>query len=393
MRVKIGDFLKPVRNSIMVQPDVEYKQVTIRMNNQGVCLRGIKKGIDIKTKKQFLVEPGQFILSKIDARNGAFGLVPEDLAGAIVTQDFPTYSINHQIIDKDYLVLMSSSGIFLDLMRQSSSGTTNRKRLKEEKFLNIEIELPDKSEQTVLTKKAKNVREIIDSLKRKFESQEKILNLVYHVFELQFFLGNQICIDSNNSNFRKVELPPKWEWKRFIDVAKLDSNLVDPRKYPTAIHIAPDNIEKKTGKLLSYKTVAEDGIQSPNHLFHAGHILYSKIRPALSKVIIADFEGLCSADMYPITSLINKEYLFFYMLSSLFLKQSVAHDTRVAMPKINKQKLGEIFVPVPPNDYQNTEVKKLKEIYFLISYCKKVINKQIETINLIYESVIHKSSI
>ena len=159
MRVKIGDFLKPVRKAIAVQPDVEYKQVTIRMNNQGACLRGTKKGSEIKTKKQFLVEPGQFILSKIDARNGAFGLVPEDLAGAIVTQDFPTYSINHQIIDKDYLVLLSGSKFFVDLMKKSSSGTTNRKRLKEEKFLNIEIELPEIQKQRLVVQKLKLVIE------------------------------------------------------------------------------------------------------------------------------------------------------------------------------------------------------------------------------------------
>lgn len=182
MRLKIGDFLKPVRNSIIVQPDVEYKQVTIRMNNQGVCLRGIKKGIDIKTKRQFLVEPEQFILSKIDARNGAFGLVPEDLAGAIVTQDFPTYSINHQIIDKDYLVLLSSSKFFVDLMKKSSSGTTNRKRLKEERFLNIEIELPTLPEQQNKIQRYNLIHSITKNIQEKnnlvFKQSRKLLEKV-----------------------------------------------------------------------------------------------------------------------------------------------------------------------------------------------------------------------
>lgn len=183
MRVKIGDFLKPVRSSTTIQSDVDYKQVTVRMNNQGVCLRGIKKGSEIKTKKQFLVEPGQFILSKIDARNGAFGLVPNDLDGAIVTQDFPTYSINHEIIDKDYLLLINRTELFLELMRKSSSGTTNRKRLKEEKFLNIEIDLPKPDVQHKITSNHKLFQNKLSKINFSINNLEKLLPLIYQHIE------------------------------------------------------------------------------------------------------------------------------------------------------------------------------------------------------------------
>lgn len=243
MRVKIGDFLKPVRSSTTIQSDVDYKQVTVRMNNQGVCLRGIKKGSEIKTKKQFLVEPGQFILSKIDARNGAFGLVPNDLDGAIVTQDFPTYSINQQIIDKDYLVLMSSSRFFVDLMRQSSSGTTNRKRLKEEKFLNIEIELPDLVEQKKCVERSLKFLPIVNNSKwltRKNLTevlQSQLLGHLLHAHKLENIDLENLCeaiIDCPHSTptFRSegvVCLDSRSVCKGYIDNNKI--RFVDEKTY------------------------------------------------------------------------------------------------------------------------------------------------------------------
>lgn len=101
----------------------------------------------------------------------------------------------------------------------------------------------------------------------------------------------------------------KWETKRFDEVADIKSNLVEPSNYLEFPHIAPDNIEKRTGILLDYHTIAEDGVKSGKHRFYAGQILYSKIRPYLSKVVMVDFDGLCSADMYPIEAKENTKYL------------------------------------------------------------------------------------
>ena len=70
-----------------------------------------------------------------------------------------------------------------------------------------------------------------------------------------------------------------WKTTRFDSVAAIRSNLVDPAEYQSFPHIAPDNIEKKTGVLLEYHTIAEDGVTSGKHRFYSGQILYSKIRP------------------------------------------------------------------------------------------------------------------
>ena len=73
------------------------------------------------------------------------------------------------------------------------------------------------------------------------------------------------------------EIPEEWSVLKFKYVATVKSNLVHPNEYQNYMQVAPDNIEKGTAKLLDCKTVGEIGIESNNHLFYKGQIVYSKI--------------------------------------------------------------------------------------------------------------------
>jgi type I restriction enzyme S subunit len=157
-------------------------------------------------------------------------------------------------------------------------------------------------------------------------------------------------------------LPDRWTWARFSDVARIQSHLVDPASFGDLPHIAPDNIESGSGRLLPFRTIRDSAVSSNKHLFEPGVILYSKIRPALAKAVLVDFGGLCSADMYPILSLIDRRYLHAYMLSQVFVEQSVKTDNRVAMPKINQGALSAISVPVPPLAEQQRIVAKVDQL-------------------------------
>ena len=140
--VRIDDFLQRNKTAIAVKKDVTYKRVTIKVRNGGVVQRDTELGGNIGTKKQYVVSSGQFILSKIDARNGAMGIIPDELEGAIVTQDFLPYDLDLQKINPQYLVLVSTTKEFVAFCQTCSSGTTNRQRIEEAKFLDIKIPLP-----------------------------------------------------------------------------------------------------------------------------------------------------------------------------------------------------------------------------------------------------------
>ena len=91
----------------LLEDDEYYQQVTLRSNGYGLENRknGHKKGTEIRTRDQHYLKTGQLVLSKIDARNGAFALVSEEYDGAIVTKDFPTYRIDDQQVRPQYLLL------------------------------------------------------------------------------------------------------------------------------------------------------------------------------------------------------------------------------------------------------------------------------------------------
>jgi type I restriction enzyme, S subunit len=131
------------------------------------------------------------------------------------------------------------------------------------------------------------------------------------------------------------ELPASWQWILFSEAADIASNLVNPREIPSSPHIAPENVEGKTGRLLPYKTIEEDGVISPKHRFMKGQIVYSKIRPYLRKAILAEFDGACSADMYPLTPKtgVNPRYLLYWPISSDFAAFSVEHERRTSFRK------------------------------------------------------------
>lgn len=153
------------------------------------------------------------------------------------------------------------------------------------------------------------------------------------------------------------DIPAEWEVVPFSKFARVSANLVNPSDYQDYLQVSPENIEKDSGKLLPCKTVSEVGVESWNHLFHKGQILYSKIRPKLNKVCIAPFDGLCSADMYPIDTDNVSKFVVYTMLSNDFYQQvAMITENRVKMPKINQKELSKLIVVLPANRMEQQEI-------------------------------------
>ena len=141
-RVKLGNVLKRSDETAQAAVDAEYKEITIRLWGKGVIERGRVSGASVNGRR-FIARKNQFIASRIDARNGAMGVVPSDLDGALVSNDFPLFDVSHDRLLPEYMGWLCRTPGFVDLCARASEGTTNRVRLKESEFLNLEIEIPD----------------------------------------------------------------------------------------------------------------------------------------------------------------------------------------------------------------------------------------------------------
>ena len=164
------------------------------------------------------------------------------------------------------------------------------------------------------------------------------------------------------------DIPAEWSVVPFSKFARVSANLVNPSDYQDYLQVSPENIEKDSGKLLPCKTVSEVGVESWNHFFHKGQILYSKIRPKLNKVCIAPFDGLCSADMYPIDTDNVSKFVMYTILSNGFNQQvSMITENRVKMPKINQKELSKLIVVMPKDYSEQQEV-----VDYLEDRCVKI---------------------
>ena len=172
-KIALGDVLCRSSEPAVCAPDAEYDEVTIRLWGKGVISRGKVCGADVTTPRR-VVRANQLILSKIDARNGAIGLVPQELDGAIVSNDFPSFGFaDSKQLDPAFMGWMVRSRHFVDLCKAASEGTTNRVRIKEDRFLAQKIVLPPLTEQQAivsrldaLADKVRQVNEHLDAIER-----------------------------------------------------------------------------------------------------------------------------------------------------------------------------------------------------------------------------------
>lgn len=131
----------------------------------------------------YRVQPGQFIYSRIDARNGAFAIVGKDLEGAVVSKDFPVFRINHERVDPRYLNHYFRSGRLEKVILARSRGATNRQRIREHELLSFSIPLPPLDEQHRIAAMLDHVETL-----RIRNNQEQLLldTLPQHLFVTMF---------------------------------------------------------------------------------------------------------------------------------------------------------------------------------------------------------------
>ena len=369
--------LKRIKEPVVLEDEKRYRRITVRLYGQGVIERDELYGKDIGTKRQFIAREGQLIISRIDARNGAFGIVPKDLDGAVVTNDFWLFEVQNAFVQ--YIVLVLSSEQFQRQWQSQSSGTTNRQRVDEDTFLMSKIPMPTFKEQESLLEEYNNRitlseehRAEIYSLRHQID--EYLIEKLHISFKKSSFNGligtahyraitrwdpqfllNSVSVDSNEELINLAEII-----HHFMEDKAGKSLRINPQnhKEDTFLYIGMEHVEKSTGKA-DVKEVSGKDILSQTLRVPDDYIIYGKLRPYLNKYWINKDSlnnVICSSEFFVFnTQGINKRFFVEVLSSQIIQEQLVPLYSGARMPRINERDFLNLRIPLP-NEHKQTEI-------------------------------------
>lgn len=418
---RIGDILTRHKTPVLVEDDVIYQQVTIRTNYKGVVLRGTQSGSTIGTKNQWRVSAGQFILSRIDARNGAFGIIPEELEGAIVTNDFLAFDINDNEVEREFFNVFLQSPVFLDACIKASRGNTNRKRVDESFFLNFEVNLPPLAEQHELITRINKARATLNAVKTEIAHQQSLLTKLKQAI-LQEAIQGKLTEDWRAANpdvepasellkriqaekarlvaAKKIrpekllpritpeeipfEIPNGWEWCRLGEIAEEITKGSSPTwqgiRYVDEsaggiLFVTSKNVG--TGEMLfEKKSYVETrfNIIEPRSILQKNDILTNLVGASIARTALFDLD--CIANINQAVALIripegflNKGLLVSYMNSSVGVSYILEKRFAPGRANLSLTDLAKIPIPLPPLAEQVAIVERVES---LMATCREL---------------------
>ena len=394
--VPIGKFLTRNKTPINIEDGIEYKRVTIRGNNLGVYLRDKEKGENIGTKKQFVIKKDQFLVSKIDARNGAFGVIPDEVDGAIITGNFWTFDVDASVINPHFLSLIVTTPEFVRFCENASNGTTNRHYLQEDLFLAQPIPLPSLPEQNRIVAEYNQKIQLA-------EQQEKEAALVeeHLLSSIDVSLGIETLQNITNyygsylktvsyDNLNKwgidlmsntqISYSKNYQVLKVIQICSVGSGGTPSRSRKD--YYNGDIPWIKTGEVVNdviYNTeekITQEAIDNSSAKLYPKDSLIvamygqGKTRGRTAKLGVEATTNQACAVLYDInSSIISTDYLWVYLQNEYFRLRELASGN--SQPNLNAEMIKNYPVVIPPLSIQKSiidrvfssqkQIKKLKE--------------------------------
>ena len=389
--VQIKEFLTRNKTAIEIQDDVHYKRATIKVRNGGIFLRDTVIGSKIGTKNQFVISKGQFLLSKIDARNGAFGVVPEELDGGVITGNFWTFDVDYSKVNPHYLALLTTTNEFIEFCEQASNGTTNRHYLQEPLFLDIKIPLPSLAEQNKLVEEyTSKINEYNTLLAHLLELDQaftiELANLLRQndivsksknnrlglLYEARF---SELSSWSVESLLRSQDSPystSEYKHVRLHEVAEInprtDMSIIEDNEYVSFIPM--EDISDIYGEWIGEKNIKKAKIKGYTK-FQDGDLLWARITPCMQNgksAIVKNLEnnrGCGSTEFHIIRVYANSiipEYLHVLLRQDELLKDAQRYFTGSAgQQRVPASYLSNLVIPTPPVSVQKQIINCYKQ--------------------------------
>ena len=162
------------------------------------------------------------------------------------------------------------------------------------------------------------------------------------------------------------DIPENWCWCRLGEIVPFGvCQNAEPQEINDEDWILDlEDIEKDSGKILSFKTKKEVDSKSTKHIFKKGFVLYSKLRPYLNKCVIAPKDGFCTSEILPLDfgDMIYNKYAQLYLMSPFFVDYTNSLSFGVKMPRLGTEDGKKALFPLPPLAEQKRIVKAIEKL-------------------------------
>lgn len=339
----------PAKSDLLPDMEVDFLPMAQLHENGSMYVREQRQYHEV-AKGYTAFKSGDVLLAKITPcfENNKIALANVSTPWAFGSTEFHVLR-PHGCLDPRYLThFLRQDSIRVEGERRMT-GSGGQRRVPKAFLENLSIPLPPLDEQ----RRIAGILDQADALRRlRARALDKLNTLGQAIFHEMF---------GDGGSYNRYTLETLIEARSSLADPTAEENLPLP-------HVGPEHIQQGSG-VITWKRVrscAEDGVTSGKYRFEAGDVIYSKIRPYLNKVAIADRAGMCSADMYALTPKTNEitvPYLHFVLGSQDFLSYAATVSGRANIPKMNRKQLMAYTIAVPPRQEQEQFEKQLNLLW------------------------------
>ena len=147
-RVALDGVLELNNREVVVESGTSYEIAGVYSFGRGMFRREAIDGSQTKYKRLHRLHAPQLVMSRLKAWEGALALVPNDLDGWFVSPEFPTFDIDTEAVNAQFLAAVLTSEPFWNRLKGASKGIgARRERVNASRLLEQVVDIPPLEQQ------------------------------------------------------------------------------------------------------------------------------------------------------------------------------------------------------------------------------------------------------
>jgi len=265
----------------------------------------------------------------------------------IMSQRTILFKLDESRILNDFLFQVLRSESFQRKLAESSSGSTAT-GIQRKKLELLEVVCPPLDEQRAIAEALGHADVLISSLEQLIAKKRDIKQAA-----MQQLLTGRTRLPGFKGGWRSL---------RFGDVARIRNDKVVPvGKWSVMPCIELENVSSASGELNSV-SIPRSAV--PKYSFKRGDVLFGRLRAYLRKFWLAEYDGTCSTEIWPLcpaSDQLVSEYLHLLVQTDAFIEAAaVSYGTH--MPRSDWKILSSFICELPEVDEQRAVAQLMKDI-------------------------------